>query len=91
VEEFVGKGRKLVIENYMKCPRLSICENNNRFKYDEEGNIERVFLLRYRRNNISNGIIGEISKYNLNEFSLANIFRKFVLDLITSNIELPSL
>jgi hypothetical protein len=48
LDDFDGRREKDTIESYLKCIQLSICENDNRFKYNEERNVEWVFSPKYR-------------------------------------------
>jgi hypothetical protein len=51
--------------NYMENRKLSICENRDRFKYNEKGEIEWMFSPRYGWNNIPEEVKKEIIRFNL--------------------------
>lgn len=59
--------RRLQTSNWKLCdhPRLAICDNRGRIKYNEKEEMGWIFSPRYAWNNMPEEIRSEIDKYNL--------------------------
>jgi hypothetical protein len=61
----ISNPRPKDVTNYLTFSRLAFTSNGDRIKYDEKGEIERVFSPGYGWNNMPGDVRETIARYNL--------------------------